>query len=165
MSQAATTEPQVFLSYAAKDRTVAAKIAAALEQRGVRVFRDDTALVAGMELRSDLTQALEKAAAVVPVLSANSTRSTWVERELQLALNKVPFVFPVLLDTAGRGTWVWPLVSHLQPVQMRRGAAARQKDLELLVDAVETAVRTPRPAKPAPPPPGGRRPRELTRGK
>ena len=160
MSHAAATEPhvflspRVFLSYAAKDRTVAGQIADALEQRGVRVVRDDTALVAGTELRAELTKALGKSAAVVPVLSGNSTRSTWVESELQLALRKVPYVFPVLLDTAGRGAWVWPLVSHLQAVQMRRGAAARQKDLELLVNAVETAVRTPRPTKPAPPAPG-----------
>lgn len=154
MSAPVTTEPQVFLSYAAKDRTVAGQIADALEQQGVKVFRDETALVAGTDLRSELTQALEKSAAVVPVLSDNSPRSTWVEQELQLALHKVPHVFPVLLDKAGRGTWVWPLVSHLQPVQMRRESAARQQDLELLVNAVATAVRTPRPTHLTPPAPG-----------
>jgi hypothetical protein len=154
MSPPETTKPQVFLSYAVEDRTVARQIADALQQQGVRVFFDETALVAGTDFRKELTQALEKSAAVVAVLSDNSTRSTWVEQELQLALHNVPHVFPVLLDPAGRGTWVWPLVSHLVPLQMRQEPAARQQDLELLAKAVATAVHTPKPTQPTCPAPG-----------
>jgi hypothetical protein len=154
MTRIRTTEPQVFLSYTVKDRGIAEQIANALTQRGLQVVRDESALVAGAGVKADLTQALSQSAAVVPVLSGNSTRNTWVERELQTALHEVPLRFPVLLDSAGRASWVWPLVSHLQPVELRRSAAARKQDLELLANAVATAVLTPRPQKPSAPAPG-----------
>ena len=153
MTRSSTTEPQVFLSYTVKDRAVAEQIADALTRRGLQVVRDETALVAGSDVKAELTQALNQSAAVVPVLSGNSTRNTWVERELQTALHEVPLRFPVLLDSAGRASWVWPLVSHLQAVELRPSAAARKQDWELLANAVATAVLTPRPRKPAAPAP------------
>ncbi|HBH51538.1 MAG TPA: hypothetical protein DDY91_06550 [Planctomycetaceae bacterium] len=154
MTQKTILAPQVFLSYAIKDQAVARQIADCLEKRGLNVFLDEAALVAGVRVDADLARTLGKSVAVVPVLSGNSTRSTWVERELQVALQKVPHVFPVLLDSGGRASWVWPLVSHLQAVEVHRSSVARHRDLERLSNAVAEAISTPKSAKPPNPAPG-----------
>jgi len=101
----------VFLSYSSADRDVAEYLSEKLRKGGYSVFFDQNVLVSGEAITESITKSLDDAKAVVVLLSHNSQRSKWVERELTVALKKGGPVIPVLLDDEATDNWIWPLVS------------------------------------------------------
>lgn len=73
----ATGTPDVFLSYARKDRAIAEKVAEALEAQGLEVWWDIEDLRGGEGFRDAIEGALAAAACVVVLWSRNSIGSHW----------------------------------------------------------------------------------------
>lgn len=75
-----------FISYSSKDADFAQALYYALTEAGVRVWLDQTELLAGDGLSAQLRQAIEEHDRTIPILSLHSLESEWVEMEIRTAL-------------------------------------------------------------------------------
>src|SRR5215212_9731884 len=84
-------KPYVFISYARGDNydlLVAKRIEEALRIRRVDVFRDQSSLEMGDVWPEKLHQAIDRATHFVVILSAESEKSHWVNREIEAAVGR-----------------------------------------------------------------------------
>jgi hypothetical protein len=87
----------VFLSYSHEDEDCVEKLAAAVQQHGIEVWRD-SAIYYGEDWPDVFENHLDHSAAVVLVMSVDSKKSRWVKNEMTRAIEKnIPMV-PVLLS-------------------------------------------------------------------
>ncbi len=77
---------QIFLSYNASDKELAADLARGLSKLGFRVWFADQDLLPGDNWSLHIGQALETCDAMVVLVSAQSAKSRWQSREVQYAL-------------------------------------------------------------------------------
>lgn len=75
----------VFISYTRKDSEIYSQMQIALNQKGITVF-DDRQLSAGTEWASAITDAIQNAKIVIPIITDNSLASAWVMEETKFAL-------------------------------------------------------------------------------
>jgi TIR domain-containing protein len=136
--------PDVFLSYAHADAPAARLLTERLSAQGLSVF-SDFAIVAGEEFSGQIEKALSDSAAVVVLLSRNSSRSRWVDAEVRSALESRKSIIPVLLDGDATENWVWPLISDRHVVTMESNT-----DFDNVVAQVMKAVAPTGPAASAP---------------
>jgi hypothetical protein len=94
------THPKVFLSYSAKDRDTAIRIAEALEKRGVPVWYDLSVPV-GDSLGDYISELISASDYLVLLLSPHTMESKWVKYELDAALTK---------EMAARGITILPVL-------------------------------------------------------
>ena len=101
-----------FLSYHSGDAEWVARLKAALESNGIRVWLDSEQIRPGDLFPGALARAIDEVRCVVLVLSPGSIASSWVEEEYTLALARRCHVIGALIDDveppgflAGR-TWV-----------------------------------------------------------
>lgn len=86
----------IFISYSRHDRSMAKRLAEALEARGWTVWWD-TRLRAGQIWDDTIEREIKAARATVVLWSESSIRSRWVRNEARVA-NKVSTLVPVLLQ-------------------------------------------------------------------
>ena len=129
--------PYVFLSYAREDAAFVDRLAADLEHAGVDVWRDTERIAPGMNWQRSLGEALNRAAALLLVLSANTLASSWVSREVAAVVDRGDaLVLPVVIDDAGA---LLPQdLSAIQWVDFRGGY---ERGLEVLLDALPEELR------------------------
>ncbi|MBQ8696227.1 MAG: toll/interleukin-1 receptor domain-containing protein, partial [Clostridia bacterium] len=88
----------VLISSARRDREIYAQIRTALMKRGISVF-DDGDIPAGEEPVSVISEAIQKAKIVIPVVTANSLSGKWVMAETRFTLESAEkngtFILPV----------------------------------------------------------------------
>jgi hypothetical protein len=87
---------EIFISYASEDRPVAKSLAAALHERGLRVFWD-RAIGPGAEWNEEIQRELHDARCVIVLWSAASSKSFWVGGEAADAFERGTY-FPVRID-------------------------------------------------------------------
>ncbi|MGE0128154.1 MAG: TIR domain-containing protein [Blastocatellales bacterium] len=96
-------EYDVYISYSSKDKPEVMELAKRLEGDGLRVWIDEWKLAAGDNWQQTIAEALQRSRVLIPVISANSVKSGWVEFEWGTALDKLlndtrRRIIPVLLD-------------------------------------------------------------------
>ena len=94
---------RIFISYSRKDSRVATTIRNKLSQLGVPTWIDTQEINIGDSLIRKIERALEDVEYVFALLSRNSIRSSWVQKELEVALTHevnghLTTVIPILLD-------------------------------------------------------------------
>ena len=102
-----------FLSYAHEDRQVTAAIQKGLHQigrrvgqlRALRVFRDDTNLMANPDLWGKITEALDRSRYMIVVLSPHAAGSRWVNEEVSYWLQHRAVEKLMLVLAEGRLQW------------------------------------------------------------
>ncbi len=95
--------PTVFLSHSSKDKFFARKIAETLTSNGVTVWIDEAEIRVGDSLLDKISTAIDAVDYVAVLLSRNSVRSEWVQKELQIAMTKEigqkkVIVLPILIE-------------------------------------------------------------------
>ena len=95
-SEAEAAQTILFLSYARDDRARAEKLAAALRHHGFEVWWD-ALIEGGAQFASTISEALDKADAVLVLWSANSIESDWVRDEAATGRDRHRLV-PLSLD-------------------------------------------------------------------
>jgi formylglycine-generating enzyme required for sulfatase activity len=90
----------VFISYAREDQTYTRELADHLRERGFDVWMDDR-IDFGDRWWRTIVRALRASAAFVVVMTPESEKSEWVEREVLLALRERRPIFPLLLRGEG----------------------------------------------------------------
>jgi len=95
--------PSVFLSHSSRDRFFARKLAEKLQVQGISVSIDEAELKVGDSLVEKISSAIDRTDFVAAILSPNSIRSGWVQKELKLAMTKeiqgrAVRVLPILIE-------------------------------------------------------------------
>ena len=134
--------PEVFLSYSSRDRDLAERLARDLSKQGIPVFLEQDSLEPGHRWEEQIRNALERAEAMVVLLTPASLDSQWVTMEWRVGLESSSRrVIPVL--AGGVGFEQIPLeLGDLQWIHLgddyRAGVAA-------IADAVRVAPSLPDP--------------------
>jgi uncharacterized protein YjbI with pentapeptide repeats len=95
----------VFISYSSKDQEFVERINVDLQNKGVRCYFAPDDMPIGGKTLDELHDAIQDQDKVLLILSENSIRSEWVEREVQITLEKErklgqTVLFPIRLDPA-----------------------------------------------------------------
>lgn len=77
--------PQVFISYAHKDKAFVNKLAKSMADEGIRIWKDDRSLEGGAAWLQEIATGISQCKVVVNVLSTASLESDSVEKELAYA--------------------------------------------------------------------------------
>ena len=71
----------VFISYSTKDKEIAAKVKAALEEQGIEVTIDRESMRPGGNIREFIDESIRKTEVTLSIVSENSLASDWVAFE------------------------------------------------------------------------------------
>jgi len=93
----------LFISYSSKDREFVSRLATDLRSLGIYVWWDRWEMRVGDSLNRKIQEGIAQAGWLAIVLSRQSVKSPWVERELNAAMvreleTKEVFVLPLLID-------------------------------------------------------------------
>ena len=94
---------KIFLSHSSKDKDFVRKLANDLKSRQVPIWFDEWELQVGDSLNSRISDGIKESGWLAIVISNNSIKSKWVEKELNAALSeelekKQVFVLPILIE-------------------------------------------------------------------
>jgi hypothetical protein len=106
-------EPKVFLSYSRQNEQVAKELQRRLRDEDVFVWRDKTNIGGSVEWAKALESALARLEALVVVVTAESAKSEWVERECRDFAGMGKRIFPYIADPRSRAD----LPGHLKALQ------------------------------------------------
>jgi hypothetical protein len=96
-----TRSNRLFISYSSRDRDFVSTLAAELKSFGVEVWWDKWEMKVGDSINKKIQEGISSSGWLAIILSPNSVKSPWVERELNSALtreleSKEVFVLPIL---------------------------------------------------------------------
>lgn len=122
----------VFLSYARADTAQAHDLATRLRKAKIDVWLDDE-VAPGANWALEVGRALEEADAIVMLVSPDSVKSPWVQRELEYALTEPRFkdrLLPVVVRPTKDMPWV---LSRMLPIDATEDESTAAKKV---VDAL-----------------------------
>jgi hypothetical protein len=93
-----------FISYSSKDEAIAKRLYADLQSNNVRCWFAPEDMKIGDKIRPRIDEAIRVHDKLLLVLSENSVKSDWVEKEVETAFEKElqqqkPVLFPIHLDS------------------------------------------------------------------
>ncbi|MCP5105687.1 MAG: toll/interleukin-1 receptor domain-containing protein [bacterium] len=115
---------RAFISYAQQDQDVAARMASGLADRGIQIWFDQQEILAGDSIVERIREGIRSADYLIILLSEQSRKSEWVEREIGIAFERfgeeaATAIIPVLIDD----TSVPPRFSTIRYVDLSQGYA------------------------------------------
>lgn len=129
-------EVKVFLSYASADRAMARDLAVQMEKAGFDVFFFDDLVEPGGNVPLAIGKALDRANAMVVLLSPDTAKSEWVQWEIEHALTQPRFkhrLIPVMTRRTNDFPWILRELQLIDATVDRKGAGKR------IVDALKRA--------------------------
>ncbi|MEX5217601.1 MAG: toll/interleukin-1 receptor domain-containing protein [Nitrospiraceae bacterium] len=126
------TPKRVFLSYARADRDQARKLAHHLREAGLDVWDPEREILPGSDFTSALKEALEKAEAVVVLISPEAMESRSVSLEIEYALGARHLrgrLIPVVIRPTKEIPWI---LNTLHMIRYDRPGKTSQHIAELL---------------------------------
>ena len=133
----AKSRPKVFISAPASDAHLALELTAHLEAAGVDAWNQTMQALPGANVSAELGRALDRAEAVIVLVSPAAMKSPWVRREIQFALGEERFqdrLIPVLAKQTPSSAIPW----ILRKLQWANG------DVDKVTDHVLKALRAPK---------------------
>jgi hypothetical protein len=95
----------VFISYNHADKKFANKLVCDLEENRLKVWRDESALLAGQGIATEVSNGIQKSRSLICILSPRSVQSKWVKTELDKAVYQAHekdeesiLVLPILIE-------------------------------------------------------------------
>jgi uncharacterized protein YjbI with pentapeptide repeats len=94
-----------FISYSSKDQVFAQRLYSDLQSRGVRCWFAPEDLRPGERFRSSIDVSIQTHDKLLLILSENSTKSSWIEQEVETALEREQkqkriVIFPIRIDNS-----------------------------------------------------------------
>ncbi|MEX5215806.1 MAG: toll/interleukin-1 receptor domain-containing protein [Nitrospiraceae bacterium] len=135
---------KVFLSYARADRDRAKKLADRLREAGLEVWDPEQELLPGSDFASHLKGALDRAEAVVVLISPDAMESRSVSHEIEYALGAKHLrgrLIPVVVRPTKQAPWI---LNTLQTVRYQDADKTSRHIVDLLThpqDAPQTKRR------------------------
>jgi tetratricopeptide (TPR) repeat protein len=121
---------QVFISYSRKDIEFVDRLANDLKAAGFEVWYDLSGLEAGTQWGSEIQKAIEASQFFLVVLSPNSIKSSWVEREFLHASDQAIKIIPLLYQQCSLP--MWSLNLHFIDMQGKNYARKYQELLKIM---------------------------------
>lgn len=125
--------PKVFISYSTKDTAFAARLERLLHD-GMIGFLDHSDIAAGASLSGLIREEMNRASAVLVLLSENAVKSNWVPFEIGLAQALGKPIIPILLPTSDLDE------SALDLVRGYRVIDARKKPIQQVAEEINSAL-------------------------
>ena len=151
----------VFISYSSKDKPVADATCAKLEGRGIRCWLAPRDISPGADWSVSIIDAINGAAVMVLVFSANANASQQIKREVERAVNKGIPVIPLRIENVAPEKSLEYFIST--PHWLDAFSPPMERHLtylgEVIAHILEGKAMTERP--PPPPPPWWARARRL----
>ena len=91
-------KPKIFLSYSHNDRDKARQIANELRKANLDIWFDEYEIKVGESLIEKIRQAMGKSNYVVMIISKDSVKSKWLNKELDIAIKANKKILPILID-------------------------------------------------------------------
>lgn len=79
---------RIFLSHNSADKPFARRLASDLEAQGIGYWLDEAEIKVGESLIERIREGIDDAAYVAVILSPDSVKSLWVQREVDVAINQ-----------------------------------------------------------------------------
>ena len=89
---------QVFISYSSKEANQANEIVTALETRGIKCWVAPRDIHVGSNYTKDIPSAIQECPCFLLVLSRESQKSKWVNKELTRAINQDKRIMPLMIE-------------------------------------------------------------------
>ena len=118
-----------FISYATQDRDKAFEICRLLEARGQKCWIAPRDVRAGREYADELVSGIERAQALVLVLSSSANDSIFVRREVERAVSKKKPVFPIRIENVALSPSLEFFVSSTHWIDAWSGGLSDHVDL------------------------------------
>lgn len=141
---------RAFISYVQQDQDVAKRMATDLSNRGIQTWFDQQEILAGDSIIERIREGIRSADYLIILLSKQSRKSEWVEREIGIAFERfgeeaATTIIPVLIDN----TPAPPRLSNIRYVDLSQGhsqaineiVARIERDCEKKVD-LEKVINT-----------------------
>jgi hypothetical protein len=142
---------RIYIAHSSKDSRVSKRIAKSLRRRGLEVWYDGWEIRVGDSITQRISHGLEQGDFLIAVLSRNSVKSRWVQKELSAALQIGLFVLPVRID----GCRIPILLRDLRYADLRKGFRQAIEELHDTIvtplPALESPVRQRRKRRPGRP--------------
>jgi len=110
---------RVFLSYSRRDLVFVEKFAEDLQKAGYAVWYDLTDLEGGDRWAREIQDGIRTSDIFVIVISPDSVKSEWVEREFLFASNRMMKIVPVLYRMCELPLWLLNLRSFRKDTKNR----------------------------------------------
>jgi TolB-like protein/Flp pilus assembly protein TadD len=133
--------PDVFISYASPDSTIAETVCEALERAGVTCWIAPRDVTPGAHYASEIVHAIDSAKAIVLILSHDAATSPHVLREIERAISKRHPVVTLRVDQAPLPAEFEYFLNTSQWLDASDGDATRT--MPKLVSAVRLAIERP----------------------
>lgn len=95
----------IFISYSSKDKSIFETIKESLINKGITVFNPHEMLLPHNDFVSEISDAIQNAQIVIPLITENALGSQWVQREIDKAVecaeNSGTLLFPVIEENIG----------------------------------------------------------------
>ena len=132
-------EWDVFISYASEDKPFVQQLARGLEQKGLRVWIDETVLTLGDSLRETIDHGLAQSRYGVVVLSKSFFRKSWPQRELDGLTTKEMASGRKTILPIWHGITVEDVARFSLPLA-NKVAISTDRGLDIVIDNIERAV-------------------------
>ncbi len=130
----ARTNWAAFVSYSKRDKAIARRLHATLENAGLRTWMDSSKLSAGEQLTKNIEEAITEASCVVVLLSPDSNASDWVRKEVEFACRQEKPIFLVSIRNVPPADW-FPEDIRDQ-IRIDAGASLTQASRREIIDRV-----------------------------
>jgi hypothetical protein len=101
---------ELFLSHSSEDREEALRLVELLQGHGIPVFYAPQNIAGSQQWQNEILAALERCDWFAVLLSPNSARSMWVQRECAFAFQEPRFnhrIVPIVLESCELGPMKW----------------------------------------------------------
>lgn len=124
----------IFLSYAGTDQKWARELISHLSEKGIDVWDAETELLPGDNWNLEVGKALERAKAMIVLLSPSSARSPNLRREIEYALVSEKFrnrLIPVIVKPTDHIPWI---LKRLKPIKGNSPSQVSERVFKRLKD-------------------------------
>jgi TIR domain len=148
--------PSLFISYAHEDSELVHRLAKMLRERGCRVWIDVEEIRIGDDMVSRIPEAIASVDFLLAIISEDSVRSAWCERELSIAVTAALETHRVMVLPIRLGSVLLP--ASLKGIYSPRVDPSNVEAManRIMADMERHRTRgsggTPAPARPVPPP-------------
>lgn len=111
-------QQHIFISYSRRNTDMMVTLRQQLTQAGFRVWTDENLVAGTPSWKNAIEQAIQNSFCIVVLMSPDSKKSEWVERELDYAYMLKRRIFPVLVDGAPQNAIPFELI-NIQYVDLR----------------------------------------------
>ena len=110
----------LYISYSHHDKLIVDQFVTALSSRGLPVWQDISEIAPGDNWQEAIESGIKSASALLYFISANSTKSEWMQREIEAFIRRDLPIIPVMIDDVGlKG--VPPALRSIQWLDLKTG--------------------------------------------